>query len=168
MWFYFRLFLLGLRLVGRERRDLVLENLVLRQQLAVLTRPRPRVSLRANDRRFWSTVARSWFGWRKLHRTSGHAAIDVVEAAQHGFRDDGNPLFCSIHFLDSHVDGPWRSRADVDGRDVRSPIWAGLSLSDRAGPYDCRDWEPARGGFRMPVALGQLHDVLIVLGQAST
>ena len=35
MWLYFRLFLLGLRLLRRDRRDLVLENLVLRQQLAV-------------------------------------------------------------------------------------------------------------------------------------
>ena len=73
MWFYFRLFLLGLRLVARDRQDIVLENLVLRQQLAVLTRPRPRVSLQANDRRFWSTVARSWFHWR------GH--VQLVEPA---------------------------------------------------------------------------------------
>ncbi len=35
MWLYFRLFLLALRLLRRNRRDLVLENLALRQQLAV-------------------------------------------------------------------------------------------------------------------------------------
>ncbi len=34
MWLYFRLFLLALRLLRRDRRDLVLENLALRQQLA--------------------------------------------------------------------------------------------------------------------------------------
>ena len=38
MWLYFRLFLLGLRLLRRDRRDLVLENLALRQQLAVFER----------------------------------------------------------------------------------------------------------------------------------
>ena len=38
MWLYFRLFLLALRLLRRDRRDLVLENLVLRQQLAVFER----------------------------------------------------------------------------------------------------------------------------------
>jgi hypothetical protein len=38
MWLYFRLFLLGIRMVGGERRELVLENLALRQQLAVLQR----------------------------------------------------------------------------------------------------------------------------------
>ena len=31
MWLYFRLFLLAIRLLGRTRRDLLLENLVLRQ-----------------------------------------------------------------------------------------------------------------------------------------
>ena len=40
MWLYFRLFLLTLRLLRRDRRDLVLESLALRQQLAVFERPR--------------------------------------------------------------------------------------------------------------------------------
>ena len=38
MWLYFRLFLLALRLLRRDRRDLVLENLALRQHLAVFER----------------------------------------------------------------------------------------------------------------------------------
>ena len=44
---------------------LVAENLVLRQQLAVLTRPthsRPR--LRLSDRLFWILVRRLWYDWR--------------------------------------------------------------------------------------------------------
>ena len=73
MWLYFRLFLIGLRLLGRDRQDLVVENLVLRQQLAVLTRSHRRISLQADDRRFWSTVARSWSRWR------GH--VRLVEPA---------------------------------------------------------------------------------------
>ena len=34
MWLHWRLFLIGIQLLGRQRRDLILENLVLRQQLA--------------------------------------------------------------------------------------------------------------------------------------
>ena len=36
MGLYFRLFLLAIQLLGRTRRDLLLENVVLRQQLAIL------------------------------------------------------------------------------------------------------------------------------------
>ena len=64
MWLYLRLFLVGLRLVGL-RRDLVLENLVLRQQLTAYTRVPRRTALQPADRRFWSTVARGWVGWRR-------------------------------------------------------------------------------------------------------
>ena len=52
MRFSFRFFVLGLRLGGCERRDLVLENLVPRERLAVVTRPGPRVSLGTDHRRY--------------------------------------------------------------------------------------------------------------------
>ncbi len=46
---------------GRGRRALVFENLVLRQQLVVLTRPtRKRPRLRHRDRLFWLVVRRLW------------------------------------------------------------------------------------------------------------
>ena len=64
MWVYFRLFLVALRLVRRKRRDLVLENLALRQQLAVYGRSRRPVRLTTDDRRFWSLLARHWSRWR--------------------------------------------------------------------------------------------------------
>jgi transposase InsO family protein len=50
----------------RRHADLVAENLLLRHQLAVLTRPtqkRPR--LRAGDRLFWVMVCRLWRDWRR-------------------------------------------------------------------------------------------------------
>ena len=62
MWIYWRLFLIALRLTGRRRRDLVLENLVLRQQLAVWERTGRHPTLAAADRRFWSVTARHWRG----------------------------------------------------------------------------------------------------------
>ena len=53
---------------ARPRHDLVLENLRLRHQLAVLTRPtraRPRARLRAWDKLLW-VLARRWCaGWRE-------------------------------------------------------------------------------------------------------
>ncbi len=63
-----RLYLsLLLGLVGRTlrpRNDLLMENLVLRQQLAVYARRQTRPRLRDGDRIFWSVVARAWRPWR--------------------------------------------------------------------------------------------------------
>jgi hypothetical protein len=64
MWLYWRLFLVGLGILGRRRRDLILENLILRQQLAVWERSGRRPRLQTRDRRFWSVTARNWVGWR--------------------------------------------------------------------------------------------------------
>jgi hypothetical protein len=59
LWFgaLFRLF--------RGRRDLVFENFVLRQQLAVLKRRRPRPSLSIFDNLFWIAVRRFWSKWKQ-------------------------------------------------------------------------------------------------------
>src|SRR5262245_11156034 len=48
----------------RGHRELVLENLALRQQLAAFHRT-TRCRLRARDRFFWMVLARSWENWRK-------------------------------------------------------------------------------------------------------
>lgn len=59
--------LLGtLRSVVRRRRDLALENLALRQQLAVLKRAHPRPRLTRADRLFWVLASRLWSGWRDV------------------------------------------------------------------------------------------------------
>jgi hypothetical protein len=64
MWFSFRLLLAVTKLLPRERRDLVLENLALRHQLAIYQRSRRRPVLEERDRRFWSTIARGGSSWR--------------------------------------------------------------------------------------------------------
>jgi cell shape-determining protein MreC len=46
-------FLALLRTGLKERRELALENLALRQQLAILNRARSRLRLRKSDRFFW-------------------------------------------------------------------------------------------------------------------
>jgi len=49
----------------RTRRGLLLENLALRQQLAVLKRRHPRPRLDLLDKLFWIAVRRSWSGWQQ-------------------------------------------------------------------------------------------------------
>jgi putative transposase len=51
-------------LIGGHR-QLALENLALRQQLAVYKRLAPRPKLRPADRLFWVGLARVWTGWRQ-------------------------------------------------------------------------------------------------------
>ena len=46
-------------------RDIALENLALRQQLAVFKRKCPRPRLRRTDRFFWVWLSRSWENWHQ-------------------------------------------------------------------------------------------------------
>ena len=64
MWFVLRVLLRLLRLTGRSRQDLILENLAVRHQIAVLERTARRPALRDRDRRLWSLLAQEWTGWR--------------------------------------------------------------------------------------------------------
>ncbi len=50
MWLCWRLFLLGLGMLARQRRDLILEDMILRQQLAVWERSGRRPRLQQRDR----------------------------------------------------------------------------------------------------------------------
>src|SRR5258708_14393780 len=52
------------RLICGGHRAIVLENLALRQQLAVLTRTAKRPQLRSTDRLFWVLLAKGWRDWR--------------------------------------------------------------------------------------------------------
>src|SRR5262245_63258081 len=49
----------------KDRRDLALENLALRQQLAVLKRTKKRLPIESKDRLFWVWLSRIWTGWRE-------------------------------------------------------------------------------------------------------
>jgi putative transposase len=48
-----------------SRRSIVLENIALRQQLAVLKRRRPRPRLDLLDKLFWVAARRFWSGWKQ-------------------------------------------------------------------------------------------------------
>ena len=47
-----------------SRYGLVLENMALRQQLAILKESMPRPSIKNSDRLFWITLCRLWKEWR--------------------------------------------------------------------------------------------------------
>ena len=49
-----------------SRGSLLMENLVLRQQLAVFKRRHPRPRLDLSDRMFWIAVRRFWSDWKKF------------------------------------------------------------------------------------------------------
>ena len=53
-----------LRRLVASRSDLLIENLALRHQLAILTAKRPRPRMRANDRMFWVALRRFWPRWK--------------------------------------------------------------------------------------------------------
>jgi putative transposase len=57
------LILIGLFRVVRTHRALMLENLALRHQLAVLQRTARRPRLRPSDRLFWILLSHLWHGW---------------------------------------------------------------------------------------------------------
>ncbi len=79
----------------RSKHDLVLENLALRQQLAVLTRQRARTRTKPADRLFWSWLSRYWCDWRstlvmvqpetviRWHRTAWRAYWTWKSRARH-------------------------------------------------------------------------------------
>ena len=54
-----------LRRIAASQADLLIENLALRQQLAILTTKRPRPRMRAVDRFFWLTLRRLWPRWKE-------------------------------------------------------------------------------------------------------
>ena len=73
-----------LRSCLRTHRELALENLALRQQLAVWKAREPRPRLREMDRIFWIFLSRLWTGWR--HSLQVVRPETVVGWHRQGFR----------------------------------------------------------------------------------
>ena len=63
--------MLGLLLARAGVTVLVLENLALRHQLAVLQRSAPRPRLRPSDRVLWVLLSRLWRGWGEAGEDQG-------------------------------------------------------------------------------------------------
>src|SRR5580700_4374440 len=65
MFDLFRLWCGAIIRTFRSRRGLMLENLALRQQLAVLKRKHPRPKLSQLDKLFWIVALRFWSRWKE-------------------------------------------------------------------------------------------------------
>ena len=111
------LMLTGLLRGVRTQRCLVLENLALRHQLAVLQRTAPRPRLRPSDRLFWVLLSRLWAGWTD--------AISVVQPATViRWQRAGFKLFWA-----------WKSRRNRPGRPAVAPeVRALIRHMSRANP----------------------------------
>ena len=97
------LILTGLLRMLRTRQSLVLENLALRHQLAVLQRTAPRPRLRISDRLLWVLLSHLWRGWA--------AAVSVVQPATViRWQRPGFKLFWA-----------WKSRRHGPGRPAVAP-----------------------------------------------
>ena len=57
--------ILNILLRSQKNSDLALENLALRQQLAILKRPKKRAQIRTKDRLFWIVLCRFWSNWQE-------------------------------------------------------------------------------------------------------
>jgi hypothetical protein len=122
------LILTGLLRVLRTRRALVLENLALRHQLAVLQRTAPRPRLRTADRLLWVLLSRLWAGWTD--------AISVVQ-----------PVTVIRWQRPSSSSGP--GRAAGTGQAVRrSPRRSARSSDGCPRPTPCGERRGFTGSFR--------------------
>jgi putative transposase len=111
------LILIGLLRGIRTHRALVLENLALRHQLAVLQRSAPRLRLRRSDRLFWVLLSRLWSGWPD--------GVSIVQPATViRWQRTGFKLFWT-----------WKSRRNGPGRPVVAPeIRALIRRMSQANP----------------------------------
>ena len=95
--------LTGLLRVLRTRRALVLGNLALRHQLAVLQRTAPRPRLRTADRLLWVLLSRLWNGWTD--------AVSIVQPA----------TVIRWHRTGFKLVWAWKSRRNGPGRPAVAP-----------------------------------------------
>ncbi len=103
-----------------SRRDLLLENLALRQQLLALQRRKPKPRLARIDRLFWVAVRRLWPKWK-------HALVIVTPETVVRWHRAGFRLYWN--WLSRHRIVPGRKRISKEVRDLifrmvaENPTW---------------------------------------------
>jgi len=122
------------------RREWVLENFALRQQLAIYKRCHPRPSLQPTDRLFWVWLAKIWTGWRS-------ALLVVKPETVIGWHRKGFKLFWRKLSRQNAVGRPSVSSeliARIKQRAQANPLWGaprihgellklGIEVSERTG-----------------------------------
>jgi len=120
MFPFIRILLASTLRLFRTRRSLLLENLVLRQQLAVLKRRRPRPNLGIFDKVFWIAARRFWSEWKQ-------ALIVVTPETVVRWHRAGFALYWRTISRTNHVLG--RKRISKEVRDLifrmvrENPTW---------------------------------------------
>jgi putative transposase len=111
------LILTGLLRMLRTRQSLVLENLALRHQLAVLQRTAPRPRLRTTDRLLWVLLSRLWNRWTD--------AVSIVQPA----------TVIRWQRTEFQLFWTWKSRRNGPGRPAVAPeVRALIRRMSRANP----------------------------------
>jgi putative transposase len=104
----------------RSRSDLVLENLALRQQLAILNRRKPQPQFVPSDRLFWVLLRHFWSEWKQALILVQPKT--VVRWHRAGFR-------AYWTWLSRHRTRPGRKRISVESRELifrmvaENPTW---------------------------------------------
>src|SRR5437867_1110423 len=129
----------GFLLVLRTRRSLMLENLALRHQLAVLQRSSPRPRLRISDRLLWVLLCRLWSGW--ANALSLVKPETVIRWHRTGFK-----LFWT-----------WKSRRNGPGRPAVAPEVRAL----------IRRMSKVNALWGAPRVHGELQKLGVVISQAA-
>ncbi len=120
-----------LRSTLRRQRDLAVENLVLRQQLAIMKQRNPRPQLTDTDRLFWVLFSRVWSGWREtLHIVKPET---VVRWHRQGFRYYWR--WKSRHRGRPTVDPEIRALIRRMGR--ANPLWGAPATTRLASMVNC-------------------------------
>jgi putative transposase len=133
------LILTGILRGVRTQRSLVLENLALRHQLAVVQRTAPRPRLRTSDRLLWVLLSRLWSGWTD--------AVSIVQPTTViRWQRTGFTLFWT-----------WKSRRNRPGRPAAAPeVRALIRRMAEANPL-----------WGAPRIHGELHKLGLEISQAT-
>ena len=127
-----------------SRRDLLLENLVLRQQLVTLQRGNGRPKLSHLDRLFWVAVRRLWSKWKQALVIVNPET--VVRWHRTGFR-----LYWS--WLSGHQKAFGRKRISKEVRDLifrmaaENPTWGAPRIHGELLKLGFDVSEPSRAGY---------------------
>jgi len=118
-----------LRRLGASRSNLLIENLALRQQLAILTAKRPRPRMRVVDRFFWVTLRRFWPRWK----AAGRLADDRQLVKHRRLPGDVGEETLAVALREMNVDAV-RSLDDVEKvKAIRPHTRSGLPREPRRG-----------------------------------
>src|SRR5712692_1541683 len=117
---FLRLWMGAIQRIFSSRKSLLLENLALRQQLAVLKRKNKRPQLKPLDRLFWIAIKRLWANWRDC-------LLIVTPATVIGWHRPGFRLYWKL--LSKASATPGRKRIGKETRDLifhmvaENPTW---------------------------------------------